>query len=116
MAKGAPSLALVECNLFVGLSFHEALVPVPPVVVEMILPHGSLGLVQGFYLFATLSSRKGQQVKWNNLHYVGRTSDAAFLVPHIGMIQPMLPFTILFGSSMAVWGSSATSIATHCTI
>jgi hypothetical protein len=37
-------------------------------------------------------------------------------VGHVGPYQPLLILTILFGSSMAVWGSSGTSIAVHSTI
>ena len=44
---------------------------------------------------------------------MGRGSDASLVVPHVDVVQgwnPLLPWTILFGSSISVWGTSGVAI------
>jgi hypothetical protein len=50
-----------------------------------------------------------------SIPFMGRTTDAGFFVPHVSIPinNSMLPLTIIFGSSISIFGSSRVKLNTH---
>ncbi|MDC0683421.1 hypothetical protein [Sorangium atrum] len=111
-------LTVTRWNVFLGLSWHEALFwwPMPPpgaYVPQKYWPHFQTGLVSGTHLFSFWSEQKKHEIQLDGVHWIGRGSDASLVVPHVDVVQgwnPLLPWTILFGSSISVWGTSGVAI------
>ncbi|XXT24762.1 hypothetical protein WME94_24840 [Sorangium sp. So ce429] len=116
---GYGCLTVTRWNVFIGLSWHEALFwwPMPPpgaYVPQKYWPHLSFGLVSGTHLFSFWSDQGKREIQLDGVHWMGRGSDASLVVPHVDVVQgwnPLLPWTILFGSSISVWGTSGVAIA-----
>ena len=116
---GYGCLTVTRWNVFIGLSWHEALFwwPMPPpgaYVPQKYWPHLSFGLVSGTHLFSFWSDQGKREIQLDGVHWMGRGSDASLVVPHVDVVQgwnPLLPWTILFGSSISVWGTSGVTIA-----
>src|SRR5262245_8178137 len=92
------------------LHLHVALIPAPPVpfVPWEYYPHWMMYIASGTHLMAYVSKGHGHDVRIGGIHTLGRGSDAGPIVPHLGWgvaWNPLLPFTILFGSSNSVWGA-----------
>lgn len=111
---GYPTCAVRRFDPFIGLSAHEALILPAPAPAPM--PHLSFGIVSGItQLFAQPSDCKHADVLADGIHLMGRLSDAFPIVPHLTIgagYQPILPFTILFGSSTTCWGSGKVVLKT----
>ncbi|WP_437664519.1 hypothetical protein [Sorangium sp. So ce1182] len=115
---GYGCLTVTRWNVFIGLSWHEALFwwPMPPpgsYVPQKYWPHLSFGLVSGTHLFSFWSDQGKREIQLDGVHWMGRGSDASLVVPHVDVVQgwnPLLPWTILFGSSISVWGTSGVAI------
>ncbi|APR88185.1 hypothetical protein A7982_13534 [Minicystis rosea] len=112
---GYPTCAVRRWDFFIGYSVHEGQLPVIPPVPPIPMPHLSFGIVSGTQLFAQPTAAKHETVLCDGVHLMGRLSDAFPVVPHLTypMIwQPMLPLTILFGSSTSCWGSGKVVLQT----
>ncbi|XXX81792.1 hypothetical protein WMF30_23825 [Sorangium sp. So ce134] len=116
---GYGCLTVTRWNVFIGLSWHEALFwwPMPPpgaYVPQKYWPHLDVGLVSGTHLFSFWSDQGKREIQLDGVHWMGRGSDASLVVPHVDVVQgwnPLLPWTILFGSSISAWGTSGVAIA-----
>src|SRR5689334_21508041 len=88
-------------NPFVGVSWHDTMVPIPlpPFMIPGKLPHITFDVVQGLWLGSFLSNGRGRKILCDDLLYVGRMSDAGFVVPHISIPPSWYNLlTTLFGS------------------
>lgn len=114
MAKKWACRTYYNVNPFIGVSLHDGIVPspLPPFQIPAILPHIDFSVVQGLWIGSFLTNRKKAKILGDGLLFVGRTSDAGFVVPHISFPPSWMNLiTTLFGSSMAVFGSSSVCIA-----
>lgn len=115
--SGYPTCVVRRWDYFIGISIHDALIPPAPVPAR--LPHVSVGLVSGTQLFSQPSNGGKKDVLADGVHIMGRLGDAFPVVPHITAgvgYQPILPFTILFGSSTTCWGSGKVMLWTRSPI
>ena len=112
--SGYPTCAVRRWDPFIGFSYHNAVIPPVPAPFPQ-WPHLSLGIVSGTQLFSQPSNGGDKDILCDGVHLMGRLSDAFPVVPHITFgvgYQPMLPMTILFGSSMSCWGSGKVTLYT----
>jgi hypothetical protein len=114
MSKGWSCRTYYNVNPFVGLCVHDTMgvIPAPPFFGPMKLPHLDFSVVQGLWLGSYLSKRNHRSVVSEGLLFVGRMSDAGFIVPHISYPPSWYNLlTTLFGSSNCLFGSSSVSVA-----
>lgn len=98
---------------FIGGSIHDAIVlAVPPVPCK--LWHIDFSFLCGPRLMSLASGWPGGDPTFGpcNIPYMGRTTDAGFIVPHISFPpnNGLLPLTIILGSSLSLLGSSAVQV------
>lgn len=114
MSKGWQCRTYYNVNPFVGVSMHDTMGPIvaPPFYGPAWLPHFQIDVVQGFWLGSFLSKRSEDAVISEGVLFLGRGSDAGFIVPHISYLPSWYNlFTTLFGSSIALFGSTSVSVA-----
>jgi len=110
------SLTYLKWFPFIGGNTHDSLIFVPPLMLPVVLPlwHLSLGVVNGFTsLLAWPSDADGKVVEHKGMPFVGFGNDAGPLVVHITIPigwNPMLPMTIIFGSSNTVFASHSVEV------
>ena len=102
---------------FIGLSWHEAIMPAVPVPVPAPAPHLSFSLLSGFMIgaFPSLNHDNGDVFGHGKLPFVGRMNASGLILPHLSLpiAQPLLPLTILLGDSFVMFGSSGVQLACH---
>ena len=112
-------------HFFIGCSVHDSMVmAVPPFPAK--LPHITGSVLCGPFILAIPTFRrhfagfdkradKGEVMGPGNIPFVGRGNDSGFIVPHISIPinNSMLPLTIIFGSSIAIFGSSSVKVPTY---
>jgi hypothetical protein len=108
-------LPIIRWNPVTGISIHEALYMAGPVPVpEEYWGYITLDTTSGIQLLSFPSTHyHGKSVLMDGVPFLGRTSDAGLVVPHIDMVQGYNPLAILatlFGSSNSIWGSSSVTI------
>ena len=85
MSKGWQCRTYYNVNPFVGVSMHDTMgpIPAPPFYGPLWLPHFQVDVVQGLWLGAFLSKRNKDSVVSEGVLFVGRMSDAGFVVDGI---------------------------------
>src|SRR5512141_2059287 len=88
-------------NPFIGISLHDALVlnPVTGYLPADYWPYVDFGLVVGTHLFSYWTEKSHKEILLDGVHFIGRTSDAFPVVPHIDAVQgwnPLVVFNTLF--------------------
>lgn len=101
-------------NPFIGGCLHDTMVtvPLPPFMIPGKLWHIDFSVVQGLWLGSFLSNGRGREIISDDLLFVGRMSDAGFVLPHISIPPSWYNLlTTLFGSSNALFGVGSIQLA-----
>lgn len=101
-------------NPFIGGCLHDTMVPVPlpPFMIPGKLWHIDFSVVQGLWLGSFLSNGRDREIISDDLLFVGRMSDAGFVLPHISIPPSWYNLlTTLFGSSNALFGVGSIKLA-----
>jgi len=119
------ALAHLRWHGFIGLCWHDGVIIATPPVPTPRMPHITFNVLNGLFLGSLPSvptrgalfggDAPGQVQGPLGIHFMGRTTDAGFITPHVS-IPPnnaMLPLTILLGGSESMLGSSQVKI--NCT-
>lgn len=103
-------------NPFIGGCLHDTMVPVPlpPFMIPGRLWHIDFSVVQGLWLGSFLSNGRDRVIISDDLLFVGRMSDAGFVLPHISIPPSWYNLlTTLFGSSNALFGVGSIQLASR---
>lgn len=103
-------------NPFIGGCLHDTMVvvPLPPFMVPGKLWHIDFSVVQGLWLGSFLSNGRDREVISDDLLFLGRMSDAGFVLPHISIPPSWYNLlTTLFGSSNALFGVGSVQLASR---
>lgn len=106
--------AYYNVNPFIGVCPHDTMVtvPLPPFMLPGKLPHIDFSVVQGLWLGSFLSNGRDRVVLSDDLLFVGRMSDAGFVLPHISIPPSWYNLlTTLFGGSNALFGVGSVQLA-----
>lgn len=101
-------------NPFIGGCLHDTMVtvPLPPFSLPGKLWHIDFSVVQGLWLGCFLSNGRDREVISDNLLFLGRMSDAGFVLPHISIPPSWYNIlTTLFGGSNALFGVGSVTLA-----
>jgi hypothetical protein len=106
--------AYYNVNPFIGGCLHDTMVtvPLPPFMLPGKLWHIDFSVAQGLWLGSFLSNGKDRVVLSDDLLFLGRMSDAGFVLPHISIPPSWYNLlTTLFGGSNALFGVGSVQLA-----
>lgn len=110
---GVPCASHLLIHPFLGVSWHEGIVP--PAPAPVVMPHVTFGIVNGFLAlgsYPTVGHKNGDVLAWGLLPLMGRGTDAGYVVPHISTVQfnTMQFLTTAMGESKIMFGSSSVKL------
>jgi hypothetical protein len=110
---GVPCTAHLLPHAFIGLSWHDGVVP--PAPAPVLMPHVTFGIVNGFLAlgsYPTVGHSNGDVLAWGAIPLMGRGTDAGYVVPHISTVQfnTMQFLTTAMGESKIMFGSSSVKL------
>lgn len=113
---GVRCFAHIIPHPFLGLSWHDGIVP--PAPAPVLMPHVTFGIVNGFLALGSYPSKghtNGDVLAWGFLPLMGRGTDAGYVVPHISTVQfnTMQFLTTAMGESKIMFGSSSVKLPCH---